>query len=147
MRKMLAMFVVVMVVGGSGAVNAEIIAECGAFEGHSYFFEGAFVSADDSGWDKDKISSGSTSIVLIDKKFDVIFTDIAFKNKSSRADGASVIPLNINKDEAIITLLVNYEGFSSEFYTYHGQSKTLVLQQVKINSLINAAKMMVARCQ
>ena len=82
-----------------GSVRAEIIAECGASAGYSFYLQGPNVPANKSGWTDDKISKGSTSIVLIDDKFDVLFSDGNSKNKSSRADGAQVILLGVNSTE------------------------------------------------
>jgi hypothetical protein len=147
MGKMLMVALVGVAVAVTGTARAEIIGECGAFEGYSYYYPGKNVKPSSSGWAKDKISSGSTSITLIDKQFDVIYSGTVSKNRSSRANGAQIILLGTNPDEASITLLVGYPGVSAEFYTYHGLSKTLTLQTIRFNQLINSAKLLVAKCR
>jgi hypothetical protein len=130
-----------------GSVRAEIIAECGASAGYSFYLQGPNVPANKSGWTDDKISKGSTSIVLIDDKFDVLFSDGNSKNKSSRADGAQVILLGVNSTEKSFSLLVVYKGNSAEIYTYHGLSKTLIQQPARYNAAVNSTKMMVSKCK
>jgi hypothetical protein len=145
MKCFLITMFVALVVSGQG--HAGIIAECGPSSGHSFFFQGKFVPANKSGWDKDKISKGSTSIILVDGKFDVLYSDGASKNRSSRADGALIVPLGENSVEKSIVLLVVYKNKSAEIYTYHGLSKTLIYQPIKYNMLVNSAKIIVSRCK
>ena len=110
-------------------------------------FKGLMCQPNKSGWTDDKISKGSTSIVLIDDKFDVLFSDGNSKNKSSRADGAQVILLGVNSTEKSFSLLVVYKGNSAEIYTYHGLSKTLIQQPARYNAAVNSTKMMVSKCK
>lgn len=81
------LMLVVLGVLMSGTAHAEIAAECGASAGYSFYLQGSFVPASKSGWTDDKISKGSTSIVLINEKFDVLYSDRNSKNRSSCADG------------------------------------------------------------
>ena len=135
-----------VLVVASVEAGAEIIAECGPASGYSFFLQGRFVPVNRSGWSKDTISKGSTSIVSVEGKFDVLYSDGISKNRSSRADGAEVIPLGMNTVEKSVTLLVIYKNRSAEIYTYHGLSKSLIHQPVRYNATINSAKMMVSNC-
>jgi hypothetical protein len=127
-------------------VSARILAECGAFKGYSYFFEGRFVSKEKSGWSKDKISVGSTSITEVNGEYDVIFTDVLSKNRSSRADGAKVYLVSQNEGAGIKTFFVLYSGRSNEFYVLNTKMKKLILLQIKYGALINKTTMLVADC-
>ncbi len=127
--------------------NAKILAVCGPFEGYGYYDEGAFVPKGETGWTEDKIGIGSTSITEVDGKFDIIFSDVASKNVSSRADGVKVNLISINNDAEIITILVSYPNVSIEIYTYNVIMKKFVLLQTKFNSIINKSTMMVADCK
>jgi len=75
-------------------VNASVIAECGAFKGYTYYYPGPFIKKGNTGFTEDAISKGSFSIVTIEDKFDVIFTDASGSTKSSLSQGAKVICSN-----------------------------------------------------
>ena len=102
---------------------------------------------DKSGWTKDTISTGSTSIILVDNKLDVLYSDGASKNKSSRADGAEVVLLGVSSDGGTFSLLVTYKGQSAEIYTYNELSKTLIFQPARYNTMIQSAKIMISKCK
>ena len=78
---------------------AEVVARCGEFKGHTYFPIGPGTSRAKSGWVKDKMSGGSTSITVTKNsqgslEHDIIFTDATGKNKSLKSQGFLVAQVN-----------------------------------------------------
>lgn len=73
------------------AARAEIITRCGASKGYSYFFKGALVPKDKSGWQEDSISGGDILLVKNGKDYDIIYTDALGGTKSARADGFTIV--------------------------------------------------------
>ena len=128
-------------------VNASVIAECGAFKGYTYYYPGPFIKKGNTGFTEDAISKGSFSIVTIEDKFDVIFTDASGSTKSSLSQGAKVIPISSVPDEGRLVLLVNYPNATVEIYSYHVSSKTLTLLQHKYKGLFTLSRLMVSDCR
>jgi len=147
MRAILLAVVSVILVANNVPASAEVLAECGPFEGYGYFFEGAFVPKDKAGWTKDKIGSGSTSITEVDGKIDVIFSDVSVKNSSSSDNEVKVFMIGGNREAGIITIFVDYRGTSTEIYTYNAKMRKLVLLATKYNTLVNKSTMMVSDCK
>ena len=67
--------------------HAEVIAKCGPLKGQAYYFSSPFVAEKDAGWVSDGISTGSTSIVMVDGEADMLYGDAIGGVFSSRADG------------------------------------------------------------
>ena len=126
-------------------VNAGVIAECGASKGYAYFYPGPFIKESDTGFTEDAISKGSFSIVTIEDKIDVIFTDASGSTQSSLSQGAKIISLGSAQGRLVI--LVNYPNATVEIYSYHASSKTLTLLQHKYKGLITSSKLMVSNCR
>ena len=135
-----------VLVATAAQASSGVIAKCGGSEGQGYFFSGPFVSEDSAGWQTDNISKGSTSIVEVDGKIDVLFFDASNSTTSARAQGAEVIPLGVNEAGSIFSILIVYPGEVVEIYTYNSQMKKLVHLQQKFNVIINKARIGVSNC-
>lgn len=127
--------------------QAKVLAECGAFSGYSYYIPGPFVGGKLSGWTEDTISTGSTSIVEVGGEFDVIYSDATTKNRSSRADGAQVVPVGSNSEDGGLVLVVGYSGKVAEVYYLNTAKRLLILHQVKFGTLLKKSSQMISKCR
>ena len=86
------------------SANADVVARCGALEGYTFVLEGPLVKKEDSGWEHGGVTGGSTSIIFLDNRFDIIFSDTTGTTRSARADGAEIHLLGLNKGNGTILL-------------------------------------------
>jgi hypothetical protein len=124
---------------------AETLATCGASSGHAYYLEQGLVSRKDAGWAEDKISQGSFSLVKNGEALDILYKDSTGKLASSVSDGGRVIFLGANASNA--SVLVSYEGVSTEIYTFDFVNKVSVWSQHKYGALVNKGATYFAKCQ
>ena len=127
----------------SSTASAEIIAECGPYQGFSYYFAG---SLGDPGFSKDGTDEGSVSIVLIDDKFDIIYTDAGRKNRSSRATGAKVELIGYNEKQGLLVLSNTWKNQMTEILTYNSKANSLVYTSQRFNSVMNKASLFLSEC-
>ena len=126
------------------AAHAEVIVKCGALKGQSYFYPGPLVAEKDVGWQSDGISTGSTTIVMVDGEPDVLYGDATGGVFSSRADGGVVTILGIT--DSILVIGVNYPKAAIEVYTWNAVEQTLMLFQSKYDVAINKVTLMRSHC-
>ena len=126
------------------AAHAEVIVKCGALKGQSYFDPGPLVAEKDVGWQSESISTGSTTIVMVDGEPDVLYGDATGGVFSSRADGGVVTILGIT--DSILVIGVNYPKAAIEVYTWNAVEQTLMLFQSKYGVAINKVTLMRAHC-
>jgi hypothetical protein len=94
-------------VGVFGSANAqsgiEVVARCGPLDGFAYFFPTPNMAANETGWQRDRISNGSFMLVR-DRagQFDIIFTDATRRTLSATSDGARVIALREGPETYIV---------------------------------------------
>lgn len=146
----------------SPGVSADVIAECGGSKGYTYFYPGPMVPENKVGFTESGKSDGSTSIVAIEDKFDVIFTDATGFTQSSLAHGASVVlvghniawlpskvtpALGVHSTGGFLVLIVTYPNKTAEIYSYHALSETLTLLQHKYDGIFTSSNLMVYSCQ
>ena len=90
--------------------------QCGASEGWSYYFAGGLVSDEKSGFSKDAITGGKTTLVVDgDGNGDVLFIDATGSLGSAKEQGGEVIVLDAN-DTAGMNWLLMYPGGVLENY-------------------------------
>ncbi|WP_225764174.1 hypothetical protein [Stenotrophomonas sp. Marseille-Q4652] len=100
----------------SGACAADI-ASCSNPSGKGYYPEKGIISAQDSGWEDERITNGITKLVRqADGGYDVLFVDVRNEIVSALQDGALVVPLNRGED--VFSVLVVYPGKTAEVYTF-----------------------------
>jgi len=130
----------------SATVQAQTIFECGASDGHTYYFEGGYVSADKAGWHRDGMSDGQFSLIMRGEKLDVLFRDATGSLVSAEADGAQIFPLHIG--DASATILLIYPGNVAEVYQFDGPTKTYSLSSIKFGDApIRKAGTLVGACR
>ena len=130
----------------SPGVNAAVIAECGSSKGYAYFYPSFAVAESEAGFTEDALSAGSTSIVTIEGKFDVLFTDASGSTQSSLSQGANIFPVGPISAEGFLVLIVAYPSKTVEIYSYHAPTKILTLLQHRYGGIITASKLMVSSC-
>ena len=128
------------------SASAEVLIKCGASEGQVFFIEGPYIAKKDSGWTEDTIDSGSTSVVVVDEEFDVIFSDATGNVVSARAAGANVVLLGTNEETGSFSILTNYFGVPVEVYTYYAQTKQLFVFAQKYGAPISLSRTLVSNC-
>lgn len=134
--------------GAAGNIaSADVLATCGASNGHAYYPPGTFVTATDAGWRVDKISKGSFQLVRSGEDFDIFATDATGGTFSAKADGA-VINGNFD-DSGNLVLLVLYPGKVVETFVFWFAVKTersVTYSQAKHNARITKHSLMKAAC-
>lgn len=100
------------------ANSAEVVFECGASEGWSYFFEDPRFPETDVGWQTDQISTGQILLLKEGTEYEIAFGD-AIGAQTVGAQGGEVLPLAGSGDLSnYIALLVIYPGPYFEHYLF-----------------------------
>jgi hypothetical protein len=107
------------------------------------------VPAEKSGWTKNFLSGGKTTLSLSDDgNFDILYVDSTLNISSARADGATVDPIRFGDDE--ITVTVNYPGQTFEIYSFTrvggGVLRLTYLQSRGAAAGFNNGTLMIATC-
>ena len=134
----------------SSTLFAQTIANCKNPEGFAYFHHAGIVPKKDSGFQKDKITGGLTSLVkLPDGKFDIVIVDIRKEIISMTQDGGRVALLRRGSKDA--TFLHFHPGMVTEIYTFwidaEGKAKFDLLQSKGGDKMrIHKSSVMVGDC-
>lgn len=95
---------------------AQTIASCGGVEGYSYYHYQGLNTKKDSGFFKDKISGGMTTIQRMpDGSFDILIVDARKKIISMVQDGGKVVLLRKGTKDA--TFMLFFPGNSIDLFT------------------------------
>lgn len=97
------------------SAQAEIIAQCGASKGRSYFVEGGIVAKGKGGWLDDRIDEGKIAFSVDDKGIDILFVDSTGSIRSHRALGSTVRIVAFNRSDDV-TIIVAENKTSVEHY-------------------------------
>jgi 3-hydroxymyristoyl/3-hydroxydecanoyl-(acyl carrier protein) dehydratase len=105
---------------------SQVIASCNNPEGYAYYHHSGGVSKKSSGFDKDKITGGMTTIQKMpDGSYDILIVDTRKKIMSMTQDGGKVLMLRKGAKDA--TFLLYFPGNAIELYTLwidaEGQAK------------------------
>lgn len=128
--------------------TAQTLAVCGASDGYAYYVEGGAVIAPESGWMKDSISGGRTTLSInANDELDLSYSDATGGVYSSIGEGGNVILLRMSKDEAAV--LVNHPRATAEIYQFvrdaSGRQLMLLLQS-KGTDLMKKSAVYLAPC-
>lgn len=114
MLKILSVFAVALT---SNAAFAQNIASCGPSSGYSLYHYSKLVQKKDSGFDKDKISGGMTTLQRNSNgEFDIQMVDARKRIISLVQDGGKVVLLRAGESDA--TFMHFYPGLVIELYTF-----------------------------
>ena len=104
-----------------GNASAQAVATCSDPEGHAYYHYAGLLSKSQSGFEKDKITAGLTTLQRLDNgEYDLLIVDIRKQVISYRNDGGRVILLRRGMNDA--TFLVIFPGKVIELYTFYVDS-------------------------
>jgi hypothetical protein len=124
------------------------IASCQSPAGRAYYFNLGIVPDAKSGWENDKISNGSFTLVKSGQELDILFVDVTKKVQSSKANGALVKLLRIG--DSNFTVLVYYENDTIELYTFarenNGRQTMHLMQSKGGDALVQKSSVLIARC-
>jgi hypothetical protein len=113
-----------MILTGAGTVGtsfAQTIASCSSPEGYAYYHHTDLVPKEKSGFEKDKITGGLTSLQQLSKgELDVLYVDTRKTIISSKQDGARIALLRRGSSD--VTVLVWSPNASIELYTFYRDS-------------------------
>ncbi len=103
---------------GAGSVHAGVVATCSDPEGHAYYHFAGLLSKQQSGFEKDKITGGLTTLQRLESgEFDILIVDIRKQVISYRNDGGRVVLLRRGTNDA--TFLVVFPGMVIELLTFY----------------------------
>lgn len=106
----------------AGSVRAQLIATCSGLEGHAYYHYSGLLSKQQSGFEKDRIPDGLTTLQKLGNgEFDILIVDTRKQVISYRNDGGKVVPLRRGTRDA--TFLVVFPGRVVEIYTIYTDSE------------------------
>jgi hypothetical protein len=95
---------------------SQTVATCGNPEGYAYFHDAGLVLKKNSGFEKDKITGGMTTIQKMpDGSYDILIVDTRKKIISMVQDGGKVMLLR--KGEKDATFMLYFPNNSIEIYT------------------------------
>ena len=124
---------------------AEVIVKCGPSKGYAYYYPSLYVSEEKAGWQIDGISTGSTTIVMVDGEPDVLYGDAIGGVFSSRAGGGSVTILGIT--DSMVVIGVSYPQKVVEVYTYNSEEQTLMLFQSRYGGSVIKTNLFLSHCE
>jgi hypothetical protein len=137
-----------MLIATSPAASADVLAVCGASEGHSYYLPGGLVSKEDSGWATDGIKAGSFQLIRSGTDYDIIFTDASGGTLSARADGGHVIATPDASGNLLV--LIAYPGKTLESYVFWfaiASEQTVTYSQAKYGTRLPKHSLLKASCK
>lgn len=130
------------------AASADVLAVCGASDGHAYYLPGGIVSKEDSGWTADGIKVGSFQLIRSGTDYDVIFTDASGGTVSSKGDGGHVIATPDASGNLLV--LITYPGKTLESYVFWfaiDTEQTVTYSQAKYGSKVPKHSLLKASCK
>lgn len=131
----------------AASAQADVLASCGASDGHGYYPHSAVVGQQDSGWRRAGISKGSFQLISSGDDYDIIFTDATGGTLSARADGGHVSATRDSRGNILVIVL--YPGMTIETYVFWFGTKehTVTYSQAKYGATIPKHSLMRAACE
>jgi hypothetical protein len=100
----------------SSSASAQVVAACGNLEGYAFYHHSGSVSKKDSGFTKDKITGGMTTIQKMpDGTFDILVVDSRKRIISMVQDGGKVLLLRRGEKDA--TFMLYFPNNSIDIYS------------------------------
>lgn len=113
---LLKIFQIIMLVLFSSSVSAQVVAACGNLDGYAFYHYSGSVSKKDSGFTKDKITGGMTTIQKMpDGTFDILVVDARKRIISMVQDGGKVLMLRRGEKDA--TFMLYFSNNSIDIYS------------------------------
>ena len=108
------------------------------------------MSSDETGWQKDTISSGQILLIYNEGKPDIIYAGATKQIKSARGSGATVIEVDGGPPGYRLILCIYKDEGTVEHYLFglnEGGTGIVVWGTVRANALITKSSMYTANCQ
>lgn len=151
MKKVILKFLTIVTLSiGTTTTWSQVVATCSNPEGYAYYHHAGAVSKKNSGFDKDKINGGMTTIQkMSDGSYDILIVDARKKIMSMTQDGGKVLMLRKGNKDA--TFLLYFPGNAIELYTLwldaEGQAKyDYIASKGGDITPIHKSAVMVGRC-
>jgi len=113
---LLKIFQITVFVLFSNSASAQVVAACGNLDGYAFYHHSGSVSKKDSGFTKDKITGGMTTIQKMpDGTFDILVVDARKRIISMVQDGGEV--LFLRRGEMDATFMLYFQNNSIDIYT------------------------------
>ena len=128
----------------------ESVTRCGSSSGMGFFFPGGFVPSDQTGWQKDTISSGQILLIYDDGKPDIIYTAARDRIQSARAEGATVVEVD-GGPPGFRLILAIYHGEGTIMHYLFGLDEdgagAVAWGTIRANASITKSSLYTASCQ
>ncbi len=131
-------------------VKSQTIANCKDLTGYSYFNYKGIVKKNESGFDKDKISSGITTFKKISpENYDILILDARKSLFSLTQDGGKIILMRKSKDEVAF---LHYHDKTELIEIYSiwidadKKVKFTLMQNRSVNATVPKSALMVGSC-
>jgi len=128
-------------------LQAEILAVCGASEGHAFYIPGPLVPEKEAGWLEDKISGGTFQLIRSGDDYDIIFTDATGGTLSAKGDGGEIIAFKSSRGDLIVTILYPLAIETYAFWFSSSGPLIATFSQVKHSTPIAKHAVFKADCQ
>ena len=102
---------------------SETIITCDSIHGYSHFHPNTMTKKENSGWEDDAIKNGKFSLIQVDKKFDILFSDAVGQFTSYRADGGTVELLDATPP--FYNFIIYYPNKIIELFSFNLEEKYL----------------------
>lgn len=100
---------------------AQVVANCGQLEGYSHYPYRPPVPKNQSGFQKDRITGGVTTLQkLPNGEYDILIVDARKQLISYKQDGGKILLLRRGRSDS--TFLINFPGMVIELYTFYRDS-------------------------
>jgi hypothetical protein len=120
----------------------QVMFNCGASEGYSYYLSGALASPENEGWVEDGIGQGGIQLLRDGTDYDIIYTD-ALGGRSAKADGGRVIGFEADSGTMVLVVYPNVV----ETYQFNPTSRKVVWTQNKAHPISRKIAAFVSQCQ
>jgi hypothetical protein len=134
-------------IGTSSASEWQEITSCGALKGRAYYFAGGAVPKEQSGWQDDGISNGTTSLLSNGKEVDIVYKDTTGNQRSARFHDEATL-LAFPGKTTLRVLVVHKGGKSLEQYTFqiNGSGQGIVILSQQRDAVISKVSVMIGKC-
>lgn len=132
-------------VQGASSAWGEVLMECGASSGHTFYLKGGLVAPGDEGWEEDRIPDGRIVLSREGSDFDLTYKDVFGVAPSVRSDGGTVVPLSYRAGRLLL-LIVHRGSEVTETYLFSFQDHEVAWTQAKSTGLVDKVAAFRASC-
>lgn len=145
MRCLFLSLIICLVFAPKVAMAEVTITSCGASQGHDFWITNEALKV--GGWKEASIPEGKIVLTKSGTDFDLKITDASGKTNSARSQGATIVPVEADKNN--ITIIVVHSGSGTEVYSFtlnNGGQGELVWTKIRHHFLIRNGGVSAAKC-